>query len=117
MLREHARHRVAIADVGVHERDARIGERPLQVQQAARVRQLVDDDEAILRTIAQVMIEQMVDEVRADEPGAAGNDERHAMDNLQWTIDKAKRDHAKSVTTRRASLALSIVNCQLSIPR
>ena len=52
--REHTRHRLAIADVCLNERDARVRQRLLQVQQAARVRQLVDDDDAIRRVVERV---------------------------------------------------------------
>ena len=51
--------------------DARIVERPLEVQQAAGVGQLVDDDEAVGG-----VREGVVDEIGADEPGAAGDEER-----------------------------------------
>ena len=70
MLGEHARDRVAIGDVAAHERHARIVERSVEVQQAARVGQLVDDDEAVGG-----VVEGVANEVGADEPGAAGDEQ------------------------------------------
>ena len=43
----------------------------LEVQQAARVGQLVDDDDAVGG-----VVERVLDEVGADEAGAAGDEER-----------------------------------------
>ena len=71
---EHARHDVAIGDVALDERHARILQRPLEIQQAAGVRQLVDDDDAMGR-----VIERVLNEVRADEAGAAGDEKRHRL--------------------------------------
>jgi hypothetical protein len=84
VLGEHARHRLAIGDVAAHEGHPRVLQRRVEVQQAAGVGQLVDDNE----TIGGVR-ERVVNEIRADESGSAGNQERHAIDNLQLTIYKA----------------------------
>jgi hypothetical protein len=60
-----------VGDVGLHERDAAVRQRPLDVEQAAGVGELVDDDEPIVGVIERVM-----DEVRTDEAGAAGDEQR-----------------------------------------
>ncbi len=79
MVREHARHGRGVADVGLHENDAVVLERFLEVEQAACVGQLVDDDDAI-RGAGQ----RVVDQVRADEPGAACDEQSpHAIYNSQ----------------------------------
>ena len=65
VVREHLRHRVVVGDVRAYERDARILQRRFEIQQAARVRQLVDNNQAIGG-----VLERVVNEVGADEPGA-----------------------------------------------
>ena len=52
------------------EGDARILQGPFEVQQAAGVGQLVDDDEAVGG-----VVERVLDEVRPDEARAAGDEE------------------------------------------
>ena len=71
VLGEDARHRRAIGDVGLDEGDARIVQRALETEQAAGVGQLVDDDEAIGG-----VGERVVNEIGADEAGAAGDEKR-----------------------------------------
>jgi hypothetical protein len=44
---EEPRHRICVGDVGPHERDARVLQCSFEIQQAAGVRQLVDDDDTI----------------------------------------------------------------------
>ncbi len=69
MLGKNLRHRVAVGDIRPHERDARILQRRFEIQQAASVGQLVDDDEAI-----DGVLERVLNEVGADEPGATGDE-------------------------------------------
>ena len=63
---------LAIADVALHEHDPVLDGR--EVRPVARVREQVVDDDVVVR----VALEPVVDEVRADEPGAAGDEEPHA---------------------------------------
>jgi len=62
---EDASHGAGVRDVGAHERHARVFQRLLQVEEAARVRQLVDNDEAMGG-----FGERVVDEIGADEAGS-----------------------------------------------
>ena len=97
LLGEYASHHGPIGNIRPHEADAGIFERLFEVQQAARVGELVDDDE----TVGGVN-ERVLDEVRPDETCATGDEESgHAIYNLQFTIDKEN--------TRWPSF----VNCQL----
>ena len=59
------------ADVGLQEGHARIVERTFEVEKAARVGELVHDDQPVCRVSKRV-----ANEVRTDEAGAAGDDER-----------------------------------------
>ena len=68
MLAEDAADRVTVRNVCADERDSRILQNVVEVQQAAGVRQLVDNDDAI-----GAVRECVVDEVRADEAGSAGD--------------------------------------------
>ena len=61
-------HGGSIRDVRLHEGHARIFQRPRQIEEAAGVGELVDDNDAVGG-----MIERVLDEVRADEPGSAGD--------------------------------------------
>ena len=70
-IREGAGHGAGVRDVGAHERRARVFERLLQVEQAARVRQLVDNDDAMGG-----FGERVVDEIGSDEAGSPGDKER-----------------------------------------
>jgi hypothetical protein len=81
--------RLAIGDVGLHERDARILQRRLEIQQAARVGQLVDDDDAIGS-----VVERVLNEVGADETRAAG-DEQSAHQKLKTEKRKLKSELEK----------------------
>ena len=68
-LVEDPRHRGAVRDIGLYERDTRILERIFQVEKTARIGQLVDDDDSIggvRKGVAR--------EVRSDEPRAAGDE-------------------------------------------
>ena len=80
------RHRRGVADVALHEHDARIVERAVQVQQVAGVGQLVEDDEAIGG-----VRERVVHEIGADEAGAAGDEQRSAsLDGRSLRISKTE---------------------------
>jgi len=70
MLAEDGRHRRAIGNVGFHERDTRIFQRVVDVQKTAGVRQLVNDDDPIGS-----VREGVADEIRSDEPRAAGDEQ------------------------------------------
>ena len=70
VLVEDSGHRRRIGDVGFDECDTRILERALEVEQAACVRQLVNDDETIAR-----VCEGVADEIRSDKPRAAGDEQ------------------------------------------
>jgi hypothetical protein len=69
MRGKHACHPVAIGDIAANERDPRVAQRTLQVEQAAGVGQLVDNDQPIGG-----VGEGVADEIRADEPRAAGDE-------------------------------------------
>jgi hypothetical protein len=69
MRGKHAGHPVAIGDIAADERHPRIAERTLQVEQAAGVGQLVENDQPIGG-----VGEGVADEIRADEPGAASDE-------------------------------------------
>ena len=69
VLRERRLHGVAIADVGLEERDPRLVDAG-QTQQAAGVGEFVDDDDGVLRVREHVPYE-----VRADESGSAGDED------------------------------------------
>ena len=62
-------HRLCVADVALHEGVARIVVDVQQVVQVAGVGQLVVDQDAIVG----VLVQHVADEVRPDEPGAAGD--------------------------------------------
>ena len=47
VLGEDPRHRAGVGDVGLHERHPRILQRPVEIEQAAGVGQLVEDDESM----------------------------------------------------------------------
>ena len=61
----------AVADVAVHEACAST---PSQVREVARVGQLVEDDDVFAGG------REPLDEVRADEAGAAGDQDRHSAE-------------------------------------
>jgi hypothetical protein len=59
------RHRLTIADVCLNETDAPVLQRLLEVEQAARIRQLVDDHNAIRRVSERVANKIAPDETRS----------------------------------------------------
>src|SRR4051794_17339177 len=75
MLREQPRDERRIRDVPFDERYPAIAERAVQVQEAARVRQLVEYDEPI-----RGVLERVANEVGADEAGSPGDKKR----SHQW---------------------------------
>ena len=68
-LAKHLRHRAAIGDVRLHEGHPRVFQGGLEVQQAAGVGQLVDDHQAVVG-----VIEQVLNQIGPDETGAAGDE-------------------------------------------
>ena len=85
---------VAIGDVGLDESDARILNGPVEVQQAAGVGQLVDDDEAIGG-----VSERVVNEIGADEAGSARDEERTQLHRRPLGILSASRSSFASEST------------------
>jgi hypothetical protein len=71
MIREEPRHRVAVADVRLHEHDARIRKGAFEAEQTSGVGQLVRDDNAVCRPG-----ERVVYEVGADEACSTRDKER-----------------------------------------
>jgi hypothetical protein len=69
MRGKDAGHPVAIGNIAANERDARIAQRTLQVEQASGVGQLVENDQPIGG-----VGEGVANEIRADEPRAAGDE-------------------------------------------
>ncbi len=78
-----------IGDVGLHERHARVVQRAVEIQQAAGIRQLVEDDEAVGG-----VCERVVNEIGADEPGSAG-DEKSAHETATPRNPRKKKRHEK----------------------
>src|SRR5207342_2429788 len=66
MRREHTGDRDGIGDVGLDELHARVVQRAVEIQQAAGIRQLVENDHVVGG-----MRERVVNEIGADEPGPA----------------------------------------------
>ena len=64
---------IAVADVGFEELEVRLLERLLERGEVARISQAVHAEHAVLG----VLLEQIIDEVGADEPGAAGDENGH----------------------------------------
>lgn len=74
VLGQQARHQGAVANVALHEQVARIALQPRQRFQVARVGQLVEVDDALLR------VRQPVEnEVGADEASASGDENSHRV--------------------------------------
>jgi hypothetical protein len=69
MRGKHAGHPVAIGNIAANERDPRIAQRTLQVEQASGVGQLVENDQPIGG-----VGEGVANEIRADKPRAAGDE-------------------------------------------
>ena len=73
LLLEDAIDRTAVCDVRADELKVLLLHRCLERLEVARIRQLVDADDAVIR----MLLEHVVDEVRANEAGTAGHDNRH----------------------------------------
>ena len=73
LLLEDAVDRLTVCDVRANELEVLLLHRPFKRLEVARVRQLVDADDAVIR----MLLEHVVDEVRANEAGTAGHDNRH----------------------------------------
>ena len=71
LLAQHALGELAVADVSFDEDDPVV--HVLEACSVARVGEQVEDDDVIVR----VPLEPVADEVRADEPGAAGDEDPH----------------------------------------
>ena len=73
LLLEDAVDRPAVCDVRADELEVLLLHRALERLEVARIRQLVDADDAVTR----MLLEHVVDEVRANEAGTAGHDDIH----------------------------------------
>ena len=73
LLLEDTVDRTAVCDVRADEFEVLLLHRRLERLEVARIRQLVDTDDAVTR----MLLEHVVDEVRANEAGTAGHDNRH----------------------------------------
>ena len=93
---------LAVADVALHERDPILDGR--QALAISGVREQVVDDELVVR----VALEPVVDEVGADEPGSAGDEEAHprkaSRDPSPRGRHEARRASAGGVALRSAAL-------------
>ena len=69
MRDKHAGHPFAIGNIGADERDPRIAQRTLEVEQASGVGQLIENDQPIGG-----VAEGVANEIRADEPRASGDE-------------------------------------------
>src|SRR5262245_36587935 len=67
MVSKQPGHGRPVGDIRADDRDTSVFTRSLELQQTAGIGQLVDDDEAIVGVIEDVM-----DEIRSDETGAPG---------------------------------------------
>ena len=70
-----------IADVAAHEGEARVVPDALEVGGVARVGQLVEDDDGLLR-----VREPLENEVGADESGGAGDEDGHNVRMWGWVV-------------------------------
>ena len=73
LLLEDAVDRTAVCDVRADELEVLLLHRILERLEVARIRQLVDADDVVTR----MLLEHVVDEVRANEAGTAGHDDIH----------------------------------------
>ena len=73
LLLKQPEHRFPIADIGLDEPEIGLVHHALQRGEVARVGQFVQADDAVIR----MGIQHMENEVAADKPGAAGNDNGH----------------------------------------
>ena len=75
VLTEHPRHCGLVRDVLLHERQSAVVDDVGEIEQASRVGELVDDDDAI-RGVAKGVS----DEIRTNESRAAGDEQRTQFD-------------------------------------
>ena len=80
LLLEDAVDRPTVCDVHADELEVLLLHRPFKRLEIARIRQLVDADDAVTR----MLLEHVVDEVRANEAGTAGHDNRHKIHSLDY---------------------------------
>ena len=80
LLLEDAVDRTAVCDVRTDELEIILLHRTFKRLEVARVRQLVDADDAVAR----MLLEHVVNEVRANEAGTAGHDNRHKIHSLDY---------------------------------
>ena len=73
LLLEDAVDRLAVCDVRANKLESILLHRPFKRLEVARIRQLVDTDDAVTR----MLLEHVVDEVRANKAGTAGHDDCH----------------------------------------
>lgn len=85
LLLEDAVDRLAVCDVRADELEVLLLHCRLERLEVARIRQLVNADDAVAR----MLLEHVVDEVRADEAGTAGHDDIHIYFPLCLNSTKA----------------------------
>ena len=96
LLLEDAVDRLTVCDVRANELEVLLLHRPFKRLEVACIRQLVDADDAVTR----MLLEHVVDEVRANEAGTAGHDNCHKNSLLNYIFILQRFSSPSSVDSR-----------------
>ena len=127
LLLKDAVDRTAVRDVRANELEVLLLHHRLKRLEIARIRQLVDADDAVAR----MLLEHVVNEVRANEAGTAGHDNRHknsllklieTIENLDKFIHQVRirravchLSHAMASTIVKATMMTTLIKPSASL--
>ena len=99
LLGEQAVHRLPVADVRLYEAEIGPPQHRGQLSEVPRVGQLVQTHHPVPR----MGLQPVKDEVRADEPGASGDQDRHVRSSNSQRDIRYQSENLSSATRRRCS--------------